>query len=826
MRTVESVVAFRSVVADLRQDVRYGMRGMRQRPGFTAAAILTLAVGMSAATTVFSVVDSVLLRPLPFPASDRLVWVGDLASHAPSPVGPTGPVFLDWLSRSASFSDLAAYSTGAANVTHVRVPQRLRVARVTGQFFSTLGVRPARGRALETSDDQQGAAPTIVLSQSAWRELFDADPHAVGKSVMIDGVSAEVVGIMPSGFAFPTRETSAWLTINATAGYLLAAPGVRISGAIGRLRQGVTSEQAQTELRALERQAIEARRGDSSASGLSEAFVVSLRDFVAGSARPLLVLVLGASVLVVVVACANVANLLLVRAVARHREIGVRRALGASYARLTRQLLTESLMLALAGGFGGILLSYWFARTIAILGVGQLPRATEIGIHWDVLGFTVGLAGLVTVMCGLVPAIHMRRDDVAQALRSTALGAMGNRWCLPASELLVIAQLALTLILLAGAGVLGKSVIGLLGAPIGISPSHVLTALIMRPLGEYPANKEPVRQFGRDLVGRLDALPGVRSSAISLVRPGADYIQGVVHTVGTLDQPADSLLVSYQVVTPSYFRTLGIPLVRGRQFDERDGPAGVPTIMISRVLAARLFPHSDPVGKFLLAPGDDAAGPPAQVRYQIVGIVGDVRDPSMAIPHVTPVVYIPFKRFPVPHMVVLVRSASEPASMAPLLRRVVRSLDPDQPLSQVQNLDELLTESAARPRFYFLLLGAFAAVALVLAVVGLYAIMSLGVRARTRELGVRAALGATRRDVIRLVIGRAAALLVAGVVTGLFGAWAATRLLAGLLAGVGPADPVVFTGVALGLVAAGLVATYRPIRYALGVDATIALRAE
>ena len=818
--------AFGSIGTDIRQDVRYAFRSMRQRPGFTAAAILTLAVGMSAATTVFSVVDSVLFQPLPFPASDRLVWVGDLTVHAPSPVGPTGPAFLDWLARSASFSDLAAYSTGAVNVTHVRVPQRLQVARVTGQFFSTLGVRPERGRALEASDDQQSAAPTIVLSQSAWRELFDADPHAVGKSVMVDGVPAEVVGIMPSGYAFPTRETSAWMTIGATSSYLLAAPGVRIGGVIGRLRQGVTLQHAQTELRALERQAIDARRSDSRPSDVSEALVVPLRDFVAGAVRPLLLLVLGASVLVVVVACANVANLLLAQAVARHREIGVRRALGASSARLTRQLLTESLVLALPGGFGGILLTHWFARTIAMLGVGQIPRATEIGIHWDVLGFTVGLAGLVTVLCGLLPAMHVRRDDVAQALRSTVPGPMGDLWRLPASELLVIGQLALTLILLAGAGVLGKSVIGLLGAPIGISPSHVLTALIMRPLGEYPANKEPVRQFGRDLVARLDAQPGVRSSAVALVRPGAGFIQGIVRTEGTAQQPADSLLVNYQVVTPGYFRTLGIPLVRGRQFDERDGPVGVPTIMISRTLAARLFPHRDPVGQFLLAPGDDATGPPPQVRYEIVGIVGDVRDPRMAIPHVSPVVYIPFLRFPVPHMVVLVRSGAAPASMAPLLRRVVHSLDPDQPLSQVQDLDELLTEAAARPRFYFLLLGAFATVAFILAVVGLYAVMSFSVRARTRELGIRFALGATRRDVTGLVLGRAAILMVAGVAIGLFGAWAATRLLARLLAGGSATDLTVFISAALALMVAGFAATYRPIRYALSVDAMSALRAE
>ena len=807
-------------------DVRYGLRRLRSAPAFAASAVLTLALGMGALITTYGVVDSVLLRPLPYPGSDRIVSIVERGRQTRQDVGPSAPLLRAWSARSSTLRDIAGYSTSMVTATGIVEPQRLVLAQITERFFGILGSRPRLGRTLLESDHAIDAPAVVVLSYDTWQHAFGGDTGVVGRNVTLDGLTAQVVGVMPASFAFPNANISAWISLRASASYVLDRGDIRLDGAIGRLRPHASPAQVQTELRRIERQASDAVTAVDSSAGERRASVTSLRNRVTAQVRSPLVLLLATGALVMLIACANVANLLLARASAREQEMSVRRAIGASNSRLVQQLLIESfVMAALAAGLG-LALSIVLARMIRRLGSSQLPRSTEIGIHLGAVVFAVAVVFVATVLFGLAPALEAARRQSMQSLRIGAHAIGANRSRVRWREVVAVSELSLTMMLLAGAGLLGKSVAQLLGSPLGFASGHVLVATIARPLGEWPADKGPMRRFGDELVTRISGIPGVRASAVALVPPGSHAITGVVRSIGGSGQAADSLVVDEQVVTPAYFRTLGIPLLRGRLFDGRDGPNGNPTVMIDKAAARALYGDRDPVGQFLRAPGDDATGPPPEVNYLIVGLVGDIREPGPAVEPPRPHVYVPFDRYPVPHMTLLVLAAGSASALTPSVRRIVKMLDPTQPVSSIGSLDDLLAEAAARPQFYLLFLGAAALIALTIALLGVYAVVAFGVQQRTREIGVRTALGAGQRDVLRLVLGRALVLVATGLAFGLLGAWATTRTLAGLLVGVGPTDPWVFGCVAFLLSASALIASFLPARGALRVNPVIALRAE
>jgi len=808
------------------QDFRHALRGIRTHPGFAATVALTLSLGLGATTAVFSVIDSVLLRDLPFPAASRLVWAGVVMNRTPELIGPSMPEFKVWSQRSRTISGLAVYNVQAEALSDVETPARISIAQVSAAFFPTLGVRTRLGRAFIADDDRLGAAPVVVLGDSLWRDAFHGDPAIIGRTVTLDGSPVTVVGVMPPDFSFPHMRVAAWVPITPALGFLLNEPKMHMWGAVGRLQPGRTTEQAERELYALSRQLPADMQRTPDVEGENSARVMPLRMFAGGDVAHVLLLVLGASALVLFVTCANAANLLLARATTRRRDVAIRRALGASRWSIVRRLLIESGMLAFAGGVLGVALAFATTRLVAVLGARQLPRALEISVHGGALLFTLLLVLVTTLLCGLAPALYAARSDAAESLKATASSMSEGRGSARWRELLAVAELSLALVLLAGAGVLAKSVALTLGRGRGIASEHLLVASLMRPLGVWPGDKGPMREFGQQLVARLEAVPGVRAAAISLQIPGDPQATSLLRSVGAHSAAGDSLEAKAEVVTADYFRTLGIPLLRGRLFDARlDRPDAPPAIVISRSLAQRFFPHGDPVGQDLLGPGDDSRGPAPPAHYRIVGVVEDIRAQGPD-PRPVPEVYGFFAHEPVPHMTVIMRTDATPAAMSAALRRVVSSLDPGQPVADLRPLDAVLAQSAARPKFYLMVLGAFALTAVLLAVVGLFSVMLMTVRQRIREIAVRMALGADSVQVTKLVLRRGGLLVMAGVAIGLAGAWAATRLLASLLSGVSPTDPAALGAAAVALGVVALIASWLPARAASRVDPVAVLRME
>lgn len=802
----------------LRHEALFALRGMRRRPGVMVVVVTTLALGIGAVTGVFSIVDSVLLRPLPYVDADRLVWIGVRGGRGATLTGPTMQADTAWRAEAKSVVGLAAYATQGRTLRGVDVPQRISVAFVSSSFFAVLGTTPARGRVLGAADDRSDAPLVAVLSDSLWRTAFHADPHILGHLVALGDLSAEIVGVMPRSLAFPSPGTGAWLPIRPTLGFALEAPNSHVDGAVARLRPGYALARVRAELQALADRERRTTPQAQRSAGAELVDVVPLRERIAGDARPALLFVLTASVLVLVVACVNVAGVLLVRGTARHRELAIRTALGASQRQIMAVLLTECGLYAVAGVGLGLLLALWVVRLAVALGATLLPRSTEIGIHAEVLIVCGVLGFLATCLAGLAPALQTVRGATADALRAGADHTSSSRAGVRFREALVVAEVSLTLTLLVSAGALGRSVAALLGGSLGMAPEHVIVASVMRPLGVWPSDKGPMRAFGGELVRALAAQTDVRASAVALNPPATRDVTGYVRAT----PDADSLQINWEVVTSDYFRVLGIPVLRGRTFDDRDGPTGMPTLILSQDVAKRLFPRADPVGQRVFATNGDEASP-VLTSYEVVGVVGDIRPPGPALPPV-PEVYIPFFREPVPHITVLVRTDAPPAVMAKTLERVVHSLDPAQPVTGVWPLDELLTEAAARPRFYLGLLTVFAATTLVLAAVSLYGVLAFTVRQRTRELAIRRALGAPANDIMRLVVGRAIVLTLGGITVGIAGAWAAMRVIAGSIGTIGESDPVVLGLGAVILCLVALLASMAPVRQALQVDPMVAVR--
>jgi putative ABC transport system permease protein len=796
-------------------DLRYGLRSLRQSPGLAAVAVLALGLGIGANSAIFSVVDAALLRPLPFHDPGRLMLVLESNPSKGYPSFPLSPLnYIDYRDQNSAFERLAAFESTSFILTGAGDPAKLDGARVAAGFVDTLGIAPSLGRPFLPDEDRPGAGRVAILGHGLWQRRFGSDPALVGRTIMLGGVAYTVVGVMPQGFSFPNR-SEIW-TAMALGDDELKSRGAHYLLAIGRLAPGVSLERARADLATIGSR-LQIQYPDSNTGWTAR--VDPLAERVAGDARPALLVLLAAVAFVLLIACANVAGLLLARASARHREFAIRAALGAGRARLVRQQLTESLLLALLGGAAGLLLAMWGTDLLAAAAPPGIPRVSEVGVDGRVLSFTLGLSLITGVLFGLAPALQASRADLNESLKEGGRGGAGPRRH-RARAVLVVAEVALALVLLAGAGLLLRSFQRLQAIDPGFDPREVLAVEIELPDGRYP---EPPRlaSFFTAAIERLAALPGVRSAGGVYPLPmSGDRFFFSFGVEGRPVADADRPSAAYYVASPGYFRAMGIRILRGRAFDERDREGAPRVALINDTLARRFFPGEDPIGRRMVIDN----GPRDRFR-EIVGVVEDVRHDDLG-GEARPQMYEPHLQAPLSSMTLVVRSATDPAGLAEAARREILVLDRDQPVSRAVPLERLVADSIARPRYSMLLLGAFAAVALVLATMGIYGLLSHAVAQRTHEIGIRMALGARRRDVLALVIANGMGLAMAGVGIGLLGALALTRLMAGLLFQVSPTDPMTLAAVSALLAGVAFLACVIPARRATRVDPMAALRCE
>jgi putative ABC transport system permease protein len=804
----------------LRQDLRYGFRMLLKTPGVTAVAITAIALGIGANTAIFGLIDAVLIRPLPYPNSERLMVAGIQQPGDNAQYHPFGDVdFLAWHDRQTSFEHVAAFDLdNNSTLTGHGLPERVRGALVTPDFFSTLGANPLLGRTFRSDEDRPRSGLTVVVSQSFWRTHLDSDRKAVGRSITLDGKPYTVVGVMPPGFHFPRRDrTDLWMI--KTIAILQSRPPYYLT-AFGRLKTGVTANQAQAELTAIASQVTQ----QFPASPYQVASIVPLKEFLVGNIRLPLLVLSRAVCFVLLIALVNVANLLLARATARQKEMAVRRALGAGRLRIARQILTESVLLATIGGAAGLLLAKWSVDTFVALGPSYIPRLSEVGINVRVLLFTAALSVLAGIMFGLVPALGGFSSSLSETLKKgsrTSSTSTGQK----TRGLLVISEFALALMLLVGAGLLLRSFLRLQQVNPGFNTGHILTMHISLPETRY-AQESQLEQFWQQFLERVQQLPGVKAAGITMsLPPNLRWITNPFTLESQGFDPSRPLQLAEEMsISRDYFKALGIPLAKGRFFTDKDKDAAH-VIIINEEMAKHYFPQQDPIGKRLQT-GDPNPNAPWET---IVGVVGNVKYSGLDSPP-TPQLYVPFNSagwLGWSHsMYLAIRTSRNSANLVSAVRQAIGSFDRDIPLANMATMDQLLDESVAEQRFRTWLLGGFAALALLLASVGIYAVMSYSVGQRTGEIGVRMALGARPQDVLRLVLSQAARLAAIGLLVGIVGAFALTRTMSSLLFSVSPSDPMSFAIACLILVSVALLASFIPARRATKVNPVVALRYE
>jgi putative ABC transport system permease protein len=805
------------------QDIRYALRKLARTPGFTLIATLTLALAIGANTAIFSVVDGVLLRPLPFAEPEQLVRIASVKDGKNYPSSTLD--FIDLRDQSHSFAYAAAMTPSTVNLTAAGAdPQRLALVQASANFFSLLRVQPAIGRGFVAGEDTEDGPRVVVLSDKLWRARFAADPRIVGRPLTLDGTTYTVIGVAPRDFTYPTNPDLWAPLVFSRTDLRPDNRGAHWLMVIGRLAPGATLAGGTQEVGAIA-QRLEAQYPEMD-TGFG-ARLIPLREEMVGQVRPALLVLLGAVGFVLLIACANVANLLLVRAASREGEIAIRTALGAGRARIIRQLVTESLILAFLGGVAGVILAAWGVDLLVALGPERLPRLNEVHIDASVLLFTTAVALVTGVVFGLIPAMHAARPGVGQMLREGSRGTSAPRASGRVRGLLVVTEMALAVVLLTGAGLLIRSFVRLLAVDPGFRPEHVVTFNLTLPEPKYSAGQR-VRAVVADLSERMKTLPGAQATAIGFGLPmsGMQFRTNVDVAGRPPLPPGKRNPIDVRIASPGYFATLGIPLLRGRDFTSADRATTTQVALINQETARRYFSGEDPVGKRIeLGWSRDTAGTggPTAMGGEIIGIVGDVKQFGLSA-DATPMTYLPFEQAALNDLSVVVRSTADPAAVGNAARRLVREVDPDLPIFGFTTLEDVIAESVSQPRFYTLLLGVFAGLALILAAVGIYGVISYLVSQRTRELGIRIALGATAPQVLRLVLGQGLVLAIAGVVVGLGASFWLTRLIASLLYGVGAADPLTFFGVVVVLLAVASLACYLPARRAARVDPLTAIR--
>jgi predicted permease len=814
------------------QDLRHGARRLLSTPVFTIVTVLTLAIGIGPNIAVFSIINSVLLQPLPYASPDRLVQIFE-TFHVPGTSSAEGSVsfanYADWKARNSTFDRLGVSTYAqSANLQEAGNPEKLTVAAVDADLFPTLGVRPILGRTFARGEDVKGAPKVILLGEDLWRRRFGADPAIVGKKIIIDGAPSTVIGVMPSRITFPNRSavTDAWTAI--PAGEPPYAPinrGGHMLIVVGRLKPGVTLAAAQRDLANIATQL--QREYPKSQDGRSVS-THELRDTVVGKIKPQLLVLLGAAGLVLLIACANAASLLLARASARQREVAVRAALGASRGRIAQQFLTESLLLAAVGSAIGFVLARVGVRAVVAGAAGMLPRATEIHFDARVVAFMVGAILITTILFGLLPSLQATRTDLQNSLREGGRSDTANRSRGAFRRSLVVAQFALSLVLLAGAGLLMRTFAALLGTETGMSTEHVLTMHIPFPANSprYPDGETALSRFFVPMLQRVSAVPGVQHAGVISLLPLQDsYTNGSFWIAGkSYARTSDVPFAEWRFISPGYFQSLGIPLRRGRDIALSDDQKGEQVVIVNDALAKQFFPNEDPIGKAIYAGGAPQPNTPPII---IVGIAGDVRE-SRLDEKPQPVLYFPYTQntWALGDMVLVVKSAGDEMRLAKPIQAAIRSVDPTQPVFAVRSMSDVISQSIADRRLYLGLLGVFAGVALLLAIAGIYGVMSYSVTQRTREFGIRLALGSEASRVRRLVVWQGTRLALIGLVLGIPSAFLLTRLLRSLLYDVQPGDPATLAGVSLLLAVVSVLASYIPASRATRVDPIIAMRAE
>jgi putative ABC transport system permease protein len=809
-------------------DLQYALRILRRNPGFTTVAVLTLALGMGANTAIFSVVNAVLLQPMGYREPDRLVAIHQTnVKKGWNWVPPSPADFLDWREQNQVFDDIAAFRVWFHSLAGNDGAENILGVRTSANFFRLLGISATYGRTFLAEEEQPGRDQVVLLTHGLWQRRFASDPAAVGKTVKIDERIFTIVGILPPDFRFIRffrgDEFELWMPLTLERGPLGRAE--HSVSVYGRLKTKITVAQAQAEMDTINRRLAEQYPETNRDIGVKVRSLVEANSKTLGAPFLLLVAAVG---FVLLIACANVANLLLVHSAGRQQEIAIRLAVGASRIRLVRQFLTESSLLGLLGGAAGLAVALLGIKLFVVLSPANFPRKDEISLDITVLAFTLALSLLTGILFGLMPALRASATNQYQTLKETGKSA-GGRASSRKLDSLMISEIALALLLVIGAGLMITSFLRLYSVDRGLDLKGILTMQIWLPETAYPKGNA-VANFYQKVLQRVENLPGVESASTTSFLPLSGWgtntafvIEGRPPTT-----PDEALLSAYTVIAPNYFRTMSIPLLKGRHFTERDARGFPEVAIIDETLARRHWPDDDPIGKRIWLNPPDTNNPwGADIGHAwrtIVGVVGSVKEDGIS-GEVWPQLYLPYLQSPSSLMSLVVRSA-DPKSLATAVRLEVQGLDQGQPVSYIRTMEQVASESLSRPRSSGLLVGVFAAVAMLLAAVGIYGVISHSVALRTHEIGIRMALGARPSDVLKLVLGRGAKLMLAGLLIGLVGALGLTRFMAGLLYGVGSRDPSIFLGAACLLAVVALFACYLPARRAAKVEAAVALRCE
>jgi putative ABC transport system permease protein len=811
----------------LLQDLRYGFRMLARKPAFTAVAVIALALGIGANTAIFSVVNTVLLKPLAFKDPDQLMMVWEDNTKLGFPKDTPAPAnFVDWKDQNQVFEDMAAIADQTFNLTGVGEPEKLEGQRVSASFFPLLGVEPALGRAFLPEEDRPEGDRVVIMSHGLWQRRFGSDPSVVGKPLTLNGQPYTVVGILSKSFRFPDPYQS---TIEENALWVPMAFSSQEAGNRGghyllvyaRAKPGVTVNQAQADMNTIAARLQQQYPDTNTSVG---AVVTSLHDQLVGNIRPALLILLGAVGFVLLIACANVASLLLARAAARQKETAIRTALGASRARLIRQFLTESVVLAGLGGIVGLLLAIVGMQLLVALMPATLSQAKDINIDEKVLGFTFIVSLLTGVIFGLAPALQASRPDMNETLKEGGKGTAGVARS-RARNLLVVFEVVMALVLLICAGLLINSFLRLRSVDPGFNAANLLTMKVILPRSKYP--DAPRRTaFYNEMIQRVESLPGVQSAGVITNLPLTfKGNNGGITIEGRPEPPPDEIpIVITRTVSADYFRTMNIPVLKGRPFSPQDTPDTMGVVIISETTARQFWPGEDAIGKRIKMGGFNSDAP----WLSVAGIVEDVRQFELDIDP-KPQVYFPYTQMAYAFLAprdLVVRTGVDPLSLAAAVRSEVWAIDKDQPVSNIATMEQILTDSVAKQRFSTLLLTIFAAVALVLAAVGIYGVISYSVTQRTHEIGIRMALGASSKDVLKLIVWQGFKLVSVGVTIGLVLAFILTRLMQSLLFGVSATDPVTFAAISAVLVTVAMLASYIPARKATKVDPMVALRYE